>query len=212
MSSIFDAIKTGDLPGLETLLSDDPAQASARESGVSALLTALYHHEPEAAAIIEAALRAAGSGLDGFEAAATGDVDRLRDVLAEDPAFVKAWSADGFTALHLACFFDQPRACTLLLDAGASTEVAASNPSGVYPIHSAAAARSATIIRLLLAHGAVVDTVQHGGWTALMAAAKSGDAESVTVLLAAGGNPGKPSEDGSTARDLADSSVTDLLG
>lgn len=212
MPSIFDAIKTGDLPALEALLASDPDQAGARESGVSALLTALYHRRPEAAAIIEGVLRTTGTGLDGFEAAAVGDVARLRDLLAHDPGLVSASAADGFTCLHLACFLDQPVACALLLDAGASTEIAASNPSEVYPIHSAAAARSAAIIRLLLARGAEVDAVQHGGWTALMAAAKSGDAESVTTLLAAGADPGKPSEDGSTARDLADPSVADLLG
>jgi ankyrin repeat protein len=209
--SIFDAIRAGDLPALENLLTAEPGQAEARDKGISALLTALYHGQPVAAEKIRQTLRSTGTGLDVFEAAAVGDCDRLRALLGADPARARAFSADGFTALHLACFFNQPDACRLLLDAGAPVAVAAENLSRVHPLHSAAAVPSAEIVTLLLEHGAAVDSTQHGGWTALMAAAKHGDRASVAALLAAGADPGARSDDGSTAGELADPAVADLL-
>ena len=42
-----------------------------------------------------------------FEAATFGDLDRLTELLAEDPELVDAISGDGFTPLHLAAFFGQ---------------------------------------------------------------------------------------------------------
>ena len=39
-----------------------------------------------------------------FEAAAFGRVDRLEELLSEQPELARSWSEDGFTPLHLACF------------------------------------------------------------------------------------------------------------
>ena len=47
-----------------------------------------------------------------------GDIERLRTLLDADPSLANAWSDDGFTPLHFAAFFNQPKAAQLLLDLG----------------------------------------------------------------------------------------------
>jgi len=210
-TNAFEAIRQGDVATLEAILTRDPDQAHGREAGISALLTALYHRQASAAESIRSVLRSTGVDLDLFEAAAIGDAARVRAILADEPDLVGAHSADGFTALHLACFFDRLETCEVLLDAGSSVADAAHNPSAVQPLHSAAAARSADIVRKLIAAGSDVDAAQQGGWTALMAAAMHGDRGMVMALLAAGADPTRRSDDGKTAADLADPSVADLL-
>ena len=56
--------------------------------------------------------------LDVFEAAALGEVDRLREILDGEPTSATAYSGDGFTALHFAAFFGGPEAAELLLERG----------------------------------------------------------------------------------------------
>jgi hypothetical protein len=76
-----------------------------------------------------------------FEAAAFGHAERLGELLESDPGLARAFSGDGFTALHLAAFFGHPEAVRLLLDRGADPNaVATSEQIGpVQPLHSAAA-------------------------------------------------------------------------
>ena len=102
---LFQAIHDNDRAKVERLIAADRAVAMARsESGVSALMQARYEGRRE---IVEL-LRAAAGDLDVFEAATLGDAPQLRKLLAADPALAKAYSSDGFTALHLAAFFAQP--------------------------------------------------------------------------------------------------------
>ena len=104
---LFQAIHDNDRARVEQLIAANPALATARsESGVSALMQARYEGRRE----IVDVLRPAVGELDVFEAATLGDVPRLRALLASDPGLAKAFSADGFTALHLAAFFAQPEA------------------------------------------------------------------------------------------------------
>ena len=111
------AVQAGDEPQVRRLVASDPALAEVRdEQGVSALLVALYHGHPPVAA----ALRQALDELDVFEAAALGEREALLAALAADPGAAQAFSSDGFTALHLAAFFGQPGAATLLLERGAT--------------------------------------------------------------------------------------------
>src|SRR4051812_30815558 len=96
-----------------------------------------------------------GVELDVFEAAALGDHSQLAARLREDPARALAWTEDGFTALHYACFFGTPDCTTPLLDAGAPVDEPSRNDMGVRPINAAAAGRHPLDhVRVLLAHGA----------------------------------------------------------
>ena len=106
------------------------------------------------------------------------------------PASPRAWSADGFTALHLAAFFGQEDAAKVLLERGAEPNVVARNATIVVtPLHSAAAGAHAAIVKLLLEAGADPNARQPDGFTALDAAQQNGDDESAEALLAAGATP-----------------------
>src|SRR5262245_28412910 len=70
------------------------------EAEVSELRQALYRGDRAGAD----ALLGAGAAVNVFDAAALGDVEYLRALVAGDPGLVREWSADGFTALHFAAF------------------------------------------------------------------------------------------------------------
>ena len=140
----FDYVSQGDWDGLRAALESEPALAEARdENGLSLLIMSLYHRRTDVAARIEA-LRPA---FDLFEASALGRAEDVARHL-EDGADLTALTPDGFTALHLAAFFDRPEVAEKLLEAGATAAVAAKNPSRVQPIHSAVAGKSAEVIDL----------------------------------------------------------------
>lgn len=197
----FAAVDTGDVATVARLLADDPDLASARgPDGVSALLHARYRSDR---AMLDALL-AADPAMDVFDAAALGHLDRLRARLEEDPDVVRAFSADGFTALHLAAFFGKPEAARALLEAGADVATYGVNPLANQPLHAAAAGRHIEVSRLLVAAGAPVNATQHGGTTPLHAAAQHGDVELVELLLSAGADPLAVTDDGRDAMTLAE--------
>jgi uncharacterized protein len=133
-----------------------------------------------------------------FEAAAFGREERLEELLEGDPGLARAFSVDGFTALHLAAFFGRAEAVRLLLDVGADPNaVGTSEQIGpVQPLHSAAASGRVEGVRLLLERGADVNARQGGGFTALHAAAASHDVELARLLLAAGADMTAKTDDG----------------
>ncbi len=202
----------GSVEEVSARLAETPSLARSRsDEGVSAVLIALYHRRPEIADL----LRDSGLELDEFEASALGETGQLTARLANDASAVNGDSTDGFTPLHLACFFGRDAAARLLLELGAAPSAVAANPSRVQPLHSAAASRNREIIALLIEHGADVDARQHGGWTALHSAAMHGDAAIARLLLEHGADPELAADDGSTPHDLAEkgghSDVQELL-
>ena len=205
---LFETIAQGQANDLELLLADTPELAQGRDAnGVSAFMMAMYYGKAEMAGVVRQYL----GELDLFEAATAGDTARVNEVI-QDSSQVNSRSADGFTALHLACFFNQPPVVALLLQAGADVNVVAENPSKVQPLHSAIACQSVEIVKHLLAAGAQVNAAQHGGWTALQAAAKHGNRHLVEILLQHGADPRQQADDGQTAISMAvDDSIRVLL-
>lgn len=132
---------------------------------------------------------AADDELDVFEAAALGRHPRLVHLLSEDSSLAQAWSDDGFTALHYACFFGLPDCTITLLDAGSSLDEPSRNEMGVRPINAAAAGQHAfDHIRVLLSRGADVDGRQSSGHTAMDQVRLRGD-QQLTDLLRVNGAP-----------------------
>jgi uncharacterized protein len=140
--------------------------------------------------------------LDIFEATSLGRLDRVKECLRE-PTAANSYSKDGFTALHFACFFGQPEAARLLLEAGAAADAVAMNPMRVMPLHSAASARNLEAARLLLEHGAPVNARQQGGWAPIHAAAQNGDRPMVELMLKYHGDPKLANDDGKTPAMVA---------
>jgi uncharacterized protein len=168
----------------------------------SELMQALYEGKQEEAR----ELAAARADLDVFEAAAIGDVERLRQLLDEDQALSQAWSADGFTPLHFAAFFGHPDAAKVLTERGAELEARSTNEQFAFdatPLHSAAAAGQHEVCELLLDAGADVNAVQHGGYTPLLDAAANGDGKLAELLLDRGADATARLDDGRGAPDLA---------
>ncbi|MCH8822070.1 MAG: ankyrin repeat domain-containing protein [Planctomycetes bacterium] len=211
-TKFFDAISNGDLSRVNSLLAENLSLASARnKDGISAILISLYQQQRN----IAACLLAKKPELDIFDAAGTGEINKLRSLLDNDSTLANAQAADGARPLHLACFFSQTDAARLLLKHGAQTDIAVTAFGGVFALHSAAASRSTDIIQILLESGADPNTTQNGGWTALHAAAKHGDVAIATLLLEHGADQGIKTEDGTTARQLlsddSPQAIRDLL-
>ena len=212
VTDLIAAVKAGDVAAVEALLAREPELAGAQEDGIPAVRIALYHRQPAALA----ALLAARPPLDGLDLAALGRVADLRRAVAEDPELLSRRAADGFTALHYACFFGGAPAAAVLLEAGADPDAEAANPSRVRPLHSAAAARDAESARLLLEAGADANAKQAGGFTALQAAAQHGDEPLAALLLRHGADPALRNDGGddahAMARANASTAVLALLG
>lgn len=195
---IFSAISAGDQDRVKELVAQHPDVARARnQAGVSALMQARYENKPE----MVAQLRNSAGELDVFEAAALGDNARLHALLAKDRALVKAQSSDGFTPLHLACFFGQLGAAETLINHQA--DLNAVSPNRIAVIHSAAASGNAALVKLVLQAGANPNLQQQGGYTALHEAAMHNSVERAQALLDAGADRGIRSDDGLTAAEMA---------
>ena len=150
---------------------------------MSELLQAVYRGDQ---ARVEEML-AAEPELDVFEAAAVGDVDRLRRLLDEDAGLANAWAEDGFQPLGLASFFGHVEAARLLVEHGAEVNSASRNEMKVMPLHSAVASSDAEaryeLAKLLLEHGADPNARQQDDFTPLMEADQNGDARLRGLLV-----------------------------
>lgn len=201
MDEYFTAIKKGDRAAVARHLAADSSLASAKDrDGLSALLTALYHEEPEVAALI----LARKPPLDVFEAAAAGDLARVKELVEREGALASAYSPDGFFPLGLAAFFRRPAVVEYLLAKGADVSAQARNPMQVTALHAAVAdGGHPGIARALIEAGAAVNMKQRHGWTPLHGATHSGDRATVELLLSRGADVNAANDEGKTALALA---------
>ena len=195
----FEAIKQGDREEVEHQLAADPGLIHAREEGLSPIMVAAYHGEPAIASFLTDKTVA----LTIFEAAATGKINNILRLLARDPQLVNAYAQDGFQALGLACYFGHFDVAEYLIKAGAPVNSPSRNDLKAAPIQSAAAARHAKIVELLLKHKADPNIREQGGYTPLHAAAQNGDKAMIRALLYGGADLALQSDDGKIPLDLA---------
>ena len=214
VEELAEAIRVEDVAAVDRLLGADPGLAGSRDrDGLTPVILARYWSK---AAIVERLLAIRGDDLDVFEATIAGRADLVRERLARDPALARAWTQDGYTALHYAAFFGGADVAEALIDAGADLEAVSRNKMGVRPLNSAAAGRHGDVSRLLVERGADVNAAQEQGFTPLHAAAQNGDADLVAVFVAAGADKDARLDDGRTAADVAleagHEALAELLG
>ena len=201
VEELAEAIRVDDLAAIDRLLAADPLLASGRDrDGLTPLVLARYWLKPDAFSCL---LAVRGEDLDVFEATLAARADLVRGHLERNPELARAWTQDGYTALHYAAFFGGGGAAEALIDAGADLEAVSRNGMRVRPLNSAAAGGHGDVSRLLVERGADVHAAQAQGFTPLHAAAQNGDADLVAVLLVAGADKGARGEDGRTAADVA---------
>ena len=128
--------------------------------------------------------------LDVFEAAALGNADRLREILANDPKSANAYGNDGFQPLALACFYGHVDAARVLLEHGADpNSLGRHEHIQTNALHAAAASENKNrelrleLCKLLLEHGADPSIPQGGSdLRAIDAARMNGDEELEQLL------------------------------
>lgn len=117
-------------------------------------------------------------------AASRNDIGRLERLLRKQGNVVAGYSRDGWTALHVACYFAQKEAVQFLLTRGASINAVSRNDQAHTPLHSAVTgvANRRAMVMLLLQHGADVAARDAKGSTPLDLARQEEDAEVVHLL------------------------------
>lgn len=117
-------------------------------------------------------------------AASRNDIGRLERLLRKQGNVVAGYSRDGWTALHVACYFAQKEAVQFLLTRGASVNAVSRNDQAHTPLHSAVTgvANRRAMVMLLLQHGADVAARDAKGSTPLDLARQEEDAEVVHLL------------------------------
>lgn len=176
----IDAAAQGDVAKVKEMLQADPSLAQSRdENGLSVVLKATYYGKRD---VVEALL-ASGLELNLFEAAATGQTDRVRTLIKENSALVNSFSPDGFAPLSLAVFFGHPETVNALLAAGAEVNAPSRETMKLTPLASAMATAQNEIAKTLIEHGANVNAKAESDLTPLHTAAARGNIEAATLLL-----------------------------
>ena len=194
----LDSIRKGNAVRVNDLFKQHPELIkSTTKNGTSAVLLAIYANHPE----IAESLLASGVEPNVFEAAATGRLDRLRALLDKNPALVKAYSPDGWTALHLN--FGNLEVVKLLLDRGADINAVSKNGFSATPLQGAAAFQKVELARLLIERGANVNCRGEEGGTPLHEAAGNGQIEFAKLLLDHGARINAKDNNGKTPLSIA---------
>jgi len=200
-TELFERIKAGDFERVKALVSADPALVDARDAaGQSAILTAVYNGRKEIANL----LVARGATLTLFEASAAGEFDRVERLVA-DGAPVNAFSADGWTPLHLASFFGHAKVAELLLARQADVAARSKNENANTPLHAALAANQKLVAGLLIGSSADVNAADGAGWRPIHLAAASNNLDAMKSLIAQGADVNSANNAGATALSLANS-------
>ena len=207
---LVDAAKQGDAAGVAALLDGGASVAAAASDGATALHWASHRDDAE---IVGRLLRAGADvnaatdlGVTPLWTASQNGSAALVATLLEAGAAPNRALLAGETALMVAARAGAPDVVRLLLAYGADTEI--SGPRGQTAMMWAVGQHHSDVVEVLLVHGAAVHArsdvwsqmmavpphsqpeynadIPHGGNTALMFAARSGDIASAHLLIAAG--------------------------
>ena len=200
ITSFFKAVQTGNAGKVEALLAADATLAAAKnEQGQSALLMALYSGRKD----IRDLLLARGVELELHEAAAAGQLERVKQIVDKNPVLAKSYSPDGFPVFALPAVFGHLEVAEYLLGKGADVNAAATNGTGYNALTGAVASGHTAIVAWLLANGADPHYRYGAGYSPLLTAAANGHLAIVSMLLASGADLHAKTNDGKTALSFA---------
>jgi uncharacterized protein len=192
----FDAIRSGDLPAVRALLDQDAALLSAKNAqSQSPVLFSIYNGQKE----IRDLLLSRGAQLELHEAAAAGDLLRVKEIVQKDASLAKAYSSDGFPVLALAAVFGNFDVTKYLHEKGGEINAVATNGTGYNALTGAVASGHSEIVKWLLDHGAEPNYRYAAGYTPLLTAAANGHLEILKALLAHGADLHAKTNDGKNA-------------
>jgi uncharacterized protein len=198
---LFTAIRGGDVNAVRAILDGEPALASAKnEQGQSAILAAVYNGRTE----IGDLLISRGADLELHEAAAAGQIDRLKHLVDANPDLSRSYSPDGFPIFALACAFGHLPVAMYLFEMGALVDAAATNGTGYNALTGAVAGGRAEITDWLLQNGADPNYRYGAGFTPVLTAAANGHLEIVKMLLLHGADLHAKTNDGKSAVAIAE--------
>ena len=197
----FDAIRCGDAKAVQALLDQDPSLLSAKnQQSQSPVLFSIYNRQKEICDF----LCSRGAKLELHEAAAAGDLGRVKEFVERDPSLAKSYSPDGFPVLALAAAFGHFEVAKYLKQKGGDVDATATNGSGYNALTGAVTSGHAEIVKWLLESGAEPNYRYTNGFSPLLAAAANGHLEIVKTLLARGADLHAKSDDGKTALAYAE--------
>ena len=200
IAAFFQAVQSGDASKVEALLDANASLANAKnEKGQSAVLMAVYSGRKE----IRDLLLARGIALELHEAAAAGQLARVKQIVDKDPALANNFSPDGFPACALAAVFGHRDVVEYLFVKGADVNAAAANGTGYNALTGAVASGHAQIAGWLLDNGANANYRYGAGYSPLLTAAANGHLEIVKMLLEHGADLHAKTNDGKTALSFA---------
>src|SRR6266849_1942075 len=199
-TALFEAIRAGDLGKVHSLLTADPSLASTKnEAGVSAVLLSIYTGRND----LRELLLQNGAPLEFHEAAAAGNLQRVKEFTEKDASLAQSFSPDGFPVFALSCFFGHLEVARYLAEKGADIHAVSTTGTGYNALTASVAGGHTQLVKWLLACGMDENYLYGPGYTPLLTAAANGNLEIVKLLLTAGADPYAKTNDGKSALDLA---------
>ena len=132
------------------------------------------------ASVLALAVPSAGAE-EIHDAVKSGDLARVRDILATRPESLTAVNERGSAPLHIAAREGRFEIASLLIERGAALE--AKGPAGFTPLFMAVLGKKADMVRLLLEKGADANAQSSYQTTPLFTAAESGNGEIIRLLI-----------------------------
>lgn len=197
----FDAIRAGEISKVTKLLEAESSLLNSKNGhGQSGVLLAAYNGRTE----VRDMLIARGAKLEIYDAAASGQLARVKALIETDGNLANSFSPDGFPVLALAAVFGHIEVAKYLHETGGDVNAVSTNPTGYTALTGAVASGHLAIVEWLLANGAEVNYRYGAGYSPLLTAAANGHLEIVKALLAHGADLQARTNDGKSAVQIAE--------
>jgi ankyrin repeat protein len=144
-----------------------------------------------------------GAMLELHEAAAAGNLPRVKETVGANPELAKNYSPDGFPVLALAAAFGHKEVAQYLRGKGAEINAVATNGTAYTALTGAVANGHAAVVKWLAQNGADVNYRYAKGHSPMLEAVANGRLDIVKILVAHGADPHARTDDGKTALAFA---------